>query len=103
MSKVKDEKLFFFDLNDIFDKDIIKNCLEYSLEYSKKNDIESVLYGYADIVNDEVKNEHTALWRIMLDSNIVKNNELLFYTNLSLGEDTKFINTYFLFQHLQEI
>lgn len=41
--------------------------------------------------------KHTDLWRIMLDSNIVKNNKLLFDTNLSLGEDTNLINTYLLF------
>ena len=43
--------------------------------------------------------EHTALWRIMLDASVVKENQLLFDTSLWLGEDTKFINTYFLFTH----
>lgn len=43
--------------------------------------------------------EHTALWRIMLDTSVVKENGLLFDTTLWLGEDTKFINTYLLFTH----
>lgn len=43
--------------------------------------------------------EHTALWRIMLDSSVIRKNNLFFDTNLSLGEDTKFINTYLLFTH----
>lgn len=41
--------------------------------------------------------EHTALWRVMLDYSVIKNANIRFDTNLSLGEDTKFINTYFLF------
>lgn len=41
--------------------------------------------------------EHTALWRIMLDSSVIKKNGLLFDKTLSLGEDTKFINTYLLY------
>lgn len=41
--------------------------------------------------------EHTALWRIMLDSSVIKDNNLCFDTSLTLGEDTKFINTYFLY------
>lgn len=38
------------------------------------------------------KKEHTALWRIMLDYNVIKNSNIIFDTNLSLGEDTKFID-----------
>lgn len=41
--------------------------------------------------------EHTALWRIMLDTDIIKANDLMFDTNLTLGEDTKFINQYLLY------
>lgn len=41
--------------------------------------------------------EHTALWRIMLDAPVIKKNGLKFDTTLSLGEDTKFINTYLLY------
>ena len=40
--------------------------------------------------------ENTALWHIMLDANTIKNNNLHFDTNLSLGEDTRFINEYML-------
>lgn len=43
--------------------------------------------------------EHTALWRIMLDASVVKENQIYFDTSLWLGEDTKFINTYFLYTH----
>ena len=42
--------------------------------------------------------EHTALWRIMLDMGLIRENELFFDEKLSLGEDTKFINQYFLFE-----
>ena len=35
--------------------------------------------------------ENTALWHIMLDANTIKNNNLHFDTNLSLGEDTRFL------------
>lgn len=45
--------------------------------------------------------EHTALWRIMCDSKTIKENKLQFNTGLSLGEDTIFINNYFL--HEQSI
>lgn len=41
--------------------------------------------------------EHTALWRIMLDSAVIQENNLQFDPELSLGEDTKFMNTYLLF------
>ena len=43
--------------------------------------------------------EYTALWRIMLDANLIKRNNLLFDTNLTLGEDTTFINSYFLLEN----
>lgn len=41
--------------------------------------------------------EHTALWRIMLDASVIRDNHIRFDPNLSIGEDTKFINTYMLF------
>lgn len=34
----------------------------------------------------------------MLDLKVIKDNNLLFDTNLSVGEDTTFINTYFLYE-----
>ena len=42
--------------------------------------------------------EHTALWRIMLDAQTIKDNGLRFDPSLSLGEDTRFINEYFLYE-----
>lgn len=42
--------------------------------------------------------EHTALWRIMLDANTIKENNIKFDTKLSLGEDTSFINQYMLYE-----
>lgn len=40
--------------------------------------------------------ESTACWRIMLDHNVISRNQLRFDETLSLGEDTKFINEYFI-------
>ena len=61
-------------------------------------------YSYADInawLKGEKKlrtgKEHTALWRVMLDVNTIKKNNLQFDSSLSLGEDTKFINSYLLY------
>lgn len=62
-------------------------------------------HSYADICNwvrgdrglREGK-EHTALWRIMLDAGVVRNNGMRFNEALDLGEDTIFINTYFSFE-----
>lgn len=42
--------------------------------------------------------EATALWHIMCDARTIKENNLQFDPNLSLGEDTIFINTYFLYE-----
>ena len=57
-----------------------------------------------DDINDWIKGkrslregkEHTALWRMMFDAKTLENTGLLFDTNLSLGEDTRFINEYLL-------
>lgn len=38
--------------------------------------------------------EHTALWRVMLDTATVRNNGIRFNEALDLGEDTIFMNTY---------
>lgn len=40
--------------------------------------------------------EHTALWRCMLSLDVINQNNIRFDKRLSLGEDTKFINTYLL-------
>lgn len=42
--------------------------------------------------------ENTALWHIMLDAATIKKSQLRFDTNLSLGEDTRFINEYMLYE-----
>ncbi len=42
--------------------------------------------------------EHTALWRMMVNSETIKNHSIRFDTSLTLGEDTKFINQYFLYE-----
>lgn len=42
--------------------------------------------------------EATALWRVMCNAKTIKENNLLFNPSLSLGEDTIFINTYFLYE-----
>ena len=38
--------------------------------------------------------EHTALWRIMCDAACIKNHKINFNPELSLGEDTMFMNSY---------
>ncbi len=38
--------------------------------------------------------EHTALWRIMCDTKCIKDNKIAFNPQLTLGEDTMFINEY---------
>ena len=138
LNKVIGDKIFFFDSDDTFEPNLIRDCIEYA----KVNDVESVIYGYGNKVDgksvdehvfklegvyrddrilDELipaflghsfadvnqwlrgekgqreGKEHTALWRVMLDASVVKENRLLFDTSLWLGEDTKYINTYFLF------
>lgn len=42
--------------------------------------------------------EHTALWRIMIDAEVLCKSCIKFDEKLSLGEDTKFINSYFLYE-----
>ena len=49
-----------------------------------------------DKVSIRAGKEHTALWRIMLDAELINRYRLRFDLNLSLGEDTKFINEYLL-------
>lgn len=76
--------------------------------YSGRSITENVLpaflgYSYSDI-NTWIKGkktlregkEHTALWRIMLDVNTIRDAGIEFDRRLSLGEDTKFINEYLL-------
>lgn len=136
--KVKGKKLFFFDSDDTFESELIMKCVDYAIE----NQVDAVLYGYADKTPGKIENEHvfemhgnyrkknivsevlpsflghsyadinawlkgkkelragkehTALWRIMLDVETVRRNNLEFDSSLSLGEDTKFINSYLLY------
>lgn len=138
LDKVKGKKLFFFDSDDTFESDLIESCVKFAIAQN----VDAVLYGYADKVLGKKENEHvfelhgsfrddqiakevipsflghsyedvnewlkgkkglrtgkehTALWRIMLDVETIKKNNLQFDASLSLGEDTKFINTYLLF------
>lgn len=81
--------------------------------YSEYRGVEIIKYlmphflghSYADI-NKWIKGvqsirygkENTALWRIMLDTNTIKEYGIKFNPNLSLGEDTVFINEYFLYE-----
>lgn len=60
------------------------------------NDINTWIIGKCGLRDGK---EHTALWRIMLDAKILKDYDLLFDTNLSIGEDTIFINRYFLLEN----
>ena len=72
---------------------IVKKILPHFLGHSYM-DINDWLEGKCGLRDGK---EHTALWRVMLDYSVIKNANIRFDTNLSLGEDTKFINTYFLY------
>lgn len=83
-----------FKLNGVYRKDqIVDKVMPAFLGHSFE-DVNMWLRGKC---GQREGKEHTALWRIMLDSHIVKDNRLCFDPTLSLGEDTKFINTYLLF------
>lgn len=70
--------------------DVVPHFLGHSFE-----DVNNWIKGKVGMRHGK---EHTALWRIMCDANTIKANHLQFDTNLSLGEDTTFINTYFLYE-----
>lgn len=90
--KVKSEHKF--ELNGTFrGEQIVKDVVPYFLGRSYE-DVNRWLRKECGLRDGK---EHTALWRIMLDNSVIKNNSLQFDTKLSLGEDTKFINTYLLF------
>lgn len=80
---------------------------EYRNEEIKRELIPHFIGHSFDDINDWITGkkgiregkEYTALWRIMLDAEILKNNNLFFDTNLTLGEDTIFINRYFLLEN----
>jgi len=83
---------------------------ELETEYRGKEIIEKLLphfIGHSfDDVNRWIKGEkgmrqgkeHTALWRIMLDADTIKKNDLRFDSRLTLGEDTRFISEYMLYE-----
>lgn len=71
---------------------IVNEVIPYFLGHSY-NDINEWLEGKKSLREGK---EHTALWRIMLDASTVQKNNLQFDCRLTLGEDTKFINSYLL-------
>lgn len=76
------------------DKDIIFKVIPSFLGHSFEN-VNLWIRGKKPI---RYGKEATALWHIMCDLDIIRKNKLMFDTNLSLGEDTIFINTYFLYE-----
>lgn len=84
-----------------------KHIFELSGCYRGK-EIETIIPSFIghsyDDINAWIRNnrsfregkEHTALWRIMLDSNTLLNSNMRFDMNLSIGEDTCFMNEYLL-------
>lgn len=54
MAKARGEKIFFFDSDDTFEFDLIEECMRYA----KANNVQSVLYGYADKKNGKIEKEH---------------------------------------------
>lgn len=90
----KKENEHVFELHGSFrDDQIAKEVIPSFLGHSYE-DVNEWLKGKRGL---RAGKEHTALWRIMLDVGTIKKNNLQFDASLSLGEDTKFINTYLLF------
>ena len=134
---LRGDKIFFWDGDDTMEPDTIEKCVNFSIV----NNVNAVLYGYANRINGKREKPHlheiksiykgpeireqliphflghsfedvnnwiigkkgmrqgkelTALWRIMVDTETIQMIGLRFDTNLSLGEDTKFINEYLL-------
>lgn len=133
------EYVFFLDSDDLFEETLVSDCLDLV----KRTKADTILYGYAGYVNDNIQDvhefhlekdlysghkeiveglmphfmgyslnsiykwthgrtlsygvEHTALWRSMLSKKIIDDNKLKFDKNLSLGEDTIFINQYLMY------
>ena len=95
--KIEKEHKFHIHGKFFWGGDVVRNIMPAFLGHSYA-DINEWIEGKCGL---REKKEHTALWRIMLDYNVIKNSNIIFDTNLSLGEDTKFINTYFL--HVESI
>lgn len=77
-----------------FDKDVMTRLIPHFIGHSFV-DINNWISGSCGLRDGK---EHTALWRIMCDAQVIKENKIAFKNNLSLGEDTIFINTYFLYE-----
>lgn len=74
------------------EEEIVQSLIPKFLGYSY-SDVNSWIKGKTGLREGK---EHTALWRIMLDAETVKKYQLRFDPNLTLGEDTKFMNEYLL-------
>ena len=94
-NNVNSEK-HFSNLKEIYEKEEILNELLPHFIGQTYQEVNDWIKGKSGLRDNK---EHTALWRIMLDSKIIKNNNLEFDKNLTLGEDTKFINEYFLYSN----
>lgn len=85
----------FHDLKEAyFGDDIRKELMPHFMGHS----FEDVNKWISGKVSLRYGKEHTAMWRIMVDTETVKKYNLQFDTKLSLGEDTKFINEYMLYE-----
>lgn len=88
------EKEHVFQLHGVYhEKDIYEKVIPHFLGHSY-SDINDWITGKRGMREGK---EHTALWRIMLDRKVILDHNIQFDINLSLGEDTKFMNTYLLF------
>lgn len=90
------DKKHFSNLKEKYEKEEILNELMPHFIGHTYEEINTWIKGKSGLRENK---EHTALWRIMLDYEIIKNNNLKFDKNLTLGEDTKFINEYFLYSN----
>lgn len=73
-------------------KEIVEELLPHFLGHSF-SDVNQWIKGKRGMRQGK---EHTALWRIMLDTDTIRKNGLKFDTSLTLGEDTRFICEYML-------
>lgn len=76
------------------DREIVTDLMPHFLGHSFE-DINNWIKGKHGL---RYGKENTALWHIMLDATTIKKKHLRFDTNLSLGEDTRFINEYMLYE-----
>ena len=81
-----------FELSGCYRGGQIKNVLTAFIGHSYE-DINAWIKGEKSLREGK---EHTALWRIMLDAETVLQSKMEFKEDLSIGEDTRFINEYLL-------